>query len=417
MAKEPMDVAALKRLAKRNAKGNGTPLWIELDSLAIKAGYQNWSVLTNNQTELTENETADQFVLPVYLRFGGLDREIPVDSVQLVVDPRARKTSFPWRALLVYVPAPGVAAIMADVRIDIYGEKNRVSADIDTALMESSANGRSVLVDERWPLFTWFVTDEDYLQFAGHGYWRAEQVLRSVNDLTFARATGYKPAWYDVLSHAALFEDPTEGGGYLSDEQDYAITMFRSSGFKRGSDGQRVASRLSKIEPGKRHAHAFQRWVADSLKVLFPSGLVRVRLNPNGQNAVRRDIVATNTGHGAFFARLLEDYRSRMVVFEAKNYSKPKPSDFRQVQAYLGAPHYGAVGFLVTHAQTKEIEEASWKQTRAIYNQDGNRKHIIVLPSALLAELLEGLWHGKGRQIDEVMEHWLEDALLRHFGN
>jgi hypothetical protein len=413
MAQKPLNIVALKRLARREATRNGTLLSSELDKLAVKEGYQNWSVLVDNQKKLAERATTDRFIEDVYIRVGKGDRNLPPGSIQLILDEGALERPRPWSAMLVFILDDGRPAITGRVRLDFYHKEGRLSPEIESALLEAANTNSSILVPEHWPFYTWFPRPGDYLQFASHGYWKAEQVLRSVNDLTFGRATGHHPAWYDLQEHNALFENLDDDFGDPDEVLEDVFSFFSGNYFKRGSDGQRLARRLEQIKPGSHHAQAFQQWVADAMTVLFPEGLTRVRLDPNGANPARRDIVATNTRKGSFFGRLRNDYGVSMVVFEAKNYAKPRARDFDQVGGYLNAPHHGSIGFLVTHAPTKVIEEASWEQFRRIYNGDGKRKLVIVLPSAFLVELLDSLWRERRDEASEAMELWI-DALLKH---
>ena len=414
MAKKPLNMVVLKRQARREATQNGTQLSAELDKLAVKEGYQNWSVLADNQKKLAEQTTTDRFIEDVYIRVGKGTRELSPGSIQLIVDERALERPRPWRAMLVIMLDDGSPAIMGDIRLDFYHKEGHLSPEVESALREAANTNSSVLVPADWPFYTWFGRPSGYMTLASHGYWWAEKVLRSVNDLTFGRAAGYRPAWYEMQEHGALFENLDDDFGEPDEGVEHAYEFFGGEYFKRGSAGQRLACRLKQIKPGSHHAKAFQQWVAEALTVLFPEGLTRVRPDPNASSPARRDIVATNTQKGSFFARLRNDYGVSMVVFEAKNYAKPRAADFGQVRGYLSAPHHGSIGFLVTHAPTKVVEEASWEQFRRIYNEDGKRKLVIVLPSAFLVELLDSLWEERRDEAGEAMELWLEDALLKH---
>jgi len=416
MATQPLDLVALKRLANHNVEQNNSVLADELQALADKHREKNWSCLVKSQRRLVQDELADRYVKDVYIRFDKQSPNVPSGAVQLLVKPEAFNKPPPWNAWLTDVSDKGQTRIIATIRLNFDGAKDGLPAEIAEKFKQALAQQENVLVPEHWALFTWFTQEQDYGQFAGHGSWWCEQVLRSVSDLSYARATGYKPAWYEAARHSTLFEDPISSGGTGDDELDYIMSMFRHPAFKRGSDGQRLVERLARIKAGQRHATAFQQWVAEALELLFPDGLTRVRLNPNGKSAIRRDVVANNTGQGAFFSRLLQDYRARTVVFEAKNYTQPKPADFRQVRAYLGAAHHGKIGFLVSHAPTADVSEASWGQVRAIYNEEGSHKLVIVLPSAFLAEMLDKLWRNRPDYAQEAMERWLDDALDKHLG-
>lgn len=417
MATQPLNLVALKRQAKHNAKQNNSVLADELQALAEKHGEKNWSRLDNRQKRLVEDGLADRYTKDVYIRFENRSTHVTPGAVQLLLKPEVLNKPLPWNAWLTDVSDEGQTRIIAKIQLNFDSAKDGLPADVAEKLKQALVQQENVLVPEHWALFTWFTQVQDYVQFAGHGSWWCEQVLRSVNDLTYARATGYEPVWYEEALHSTLFEDPASSGGTGDDDLDYIMGTFCSTGFKRGSDGQRLVERLARIQTGTSHAAAFQQWVADALKALFPDGLTRVRVNPNGKNAKRRDIVANNTGQGAFFGRLLQDYKARTVVFEAKNYTKLKPADFRQVRAYLSAFHHGKIGFLVSHAPTADVSEANWGQVRAIYNEEGSHKLVIVLPSAFLAEMLNILWFKRPEYTEGEMERWLDDVLDKHLGD
>lgn len=356
----------------------------------------------------------DRFVEPVFVRFGKEDQNLPPGAIQLILDDCMLDRPFPWDAKLVADRHEGGRWNIDRVHVEIFFKGEQVPAEIDSVLRAAAVARSAVQVPDHWQLFTWFRRNRDYREFANGGPWRAEQVLRSVGDLVFARATGYKPAWYDVHDHAALFEDPDESDFYVDDDLEDAYVLFGSAEFKRGSDGQRLARRLEQIEPGRFHARAFHHWVAEAIGVLFREGFERIRERANGTGPLQRDIVATNSKKGPFSKRIYDDYDVSMAVFEVKNYEEPESSDFAQVERYLGANHFGSLGFLVVHAPTKVLSQATWRQTRTSYNRDGKRKLVLVVPSAFLLELLDNLWWDGSGKAQEAMVIWLEDVLLGH---
>lgn len=115
-----------------------------------------------------------------------------------------------------------------------------------------------------------------------------------------------------------------------------------------------------------------------------------------------------------FWDRIWQDYRAREVVFEVKNFMEPKNDDFSKVLAYLGAPQHGAVGFLVTRSKKVEVAAHIWARVRATRPKDGSNKLVLVLPSALLADLLRSIWLGRQDRIDSTMDNWLSEVLRRH---
>ncbi|MCT9681150.1 hypothetical protein, partial [Escherichia coli] len=59
--------------------------------------------------------------------------------------------------------------------------------------------------------------------------------------------------------------------------------------------------------------------------------LTDIKSHPNGNAVQRRDIIGTNGGKSDFWKRVLEDYKTRQVVFDAKNFEELGPSEYRQL--------------------------------------------------------------------------------------
>ena len=56
--------------------------------------------------------------------------------------------------------------------------------------------------------------------------------------------------------------------------------------------------------------------------------------------------------------RIREDYGTRQVVFEVKNFSGLGPQEFRQMLSYLTGD-YGSLGFIVTRDQSIDVQAGS----------------------------------------------------------
>ena len=108
-----------------------------------------------------------------------------------------------------------------------------------------------------------------------------------------------------------------------------------------------VVSNLSAIPVGHEGQSDFETWVFRAVKLLYPGPLSNIELKPNGDAIQRRDVVATNVAQKGFWKRILDDYRSRQIVFEMKNFAEIGPEEFRQLSSYLTG-EYGNFGVLVT---------------------------------------------------------------------
>lgn len=152
-----------------------------------------------------------------------------------------------------------------------------------------------------------------------------------------------------------------------------------------------VMNQLTSIPVGDTGAHQFEEWCEQAIKIVFAGNLRNIALKPNGNSIQRRDIVGTNYAQTPAWKRILEDYQSRQIIFEAKNYTNLVGSDeYRQMLSYL-CNNYGKSGFIVTRAENTDLEkgkELDWM--REIYFNHDHRL-IIKLPAKFLVNLLSKL--------------------------
>jgi len=174
--------------------------------------------------------------------------------------------------------------------------------------------------------------------------------------------------------------------------------------------GQTVEE-LPKIAPGDSHAAAFEDWALRAVKIVFAGSLSNVALHPNGAAVQRRDIIATNCASKGFWRRIFEDYKSRQVVFEIKNYSELTIEDIRQALSYSGR-EYGQIAFLLYRAENEGANERerAWLQEMYAHHQ--------FLPFLFPARLLQRFiskYRGKARP-----DYWqgaMEKRLDTHLRN
>ena len=108
-----------------------------------------------------------------------------------------------------------------------------------------------------------------------------------------------------------------------------------------------IIGELPKIPLGHEGSENFLLWVLNSIKILFAGKLSNIQMKPNEGGIQRRDIVATNLAKSFFWDRILNDFQSRQITFEVKNYEVLKPEDFRQVLSY-STGEYGKFVIIVT---------------------------------------------------------------------
>ncbi len=180
------------------------------------------------------------------------------------------------------------------------------------------------------------------------------------------------------LSQIELKLDEAED---IHDEYDIEVSS-EDIEFRKRKIGALMAE-LNSIPEGREGANAFEHWVRKSLNLLFASNLENMVLHPNKNGLQQRDIVATNLGTTPVWRRILDDYKSRQVIFEVKNYKDLTASDYRQVNTYL-AKEYGRLAFIVCRDINNNVskqKELGW--VREIYQ---NHDKIIIKISSKFIE-------------------------------
>lgn len=170
----------------------------------------------------------------------------------------------------------------------------------------------------------------------------------------------------------------------INDEYDIEVTSISDDQRK-----QRIGSLLEEVKhisEGKTGAYDFESWVLKALKIVFAGSLTNIEAHPNKNALQQRDMVATNLGESAFWMRVLQDYKSRQVIFEVKNYRELGATDYRQVNSYL-ANDYGNIAFIICRDFDNNLskgKELNW--TRELFSE--HRKIVIKLSFKFLEKHL-----------------------------
>lgn len=113
-------------------------------------------------------------------------------------------------------------------------------------------------------------------------------------------------------------------------------------------------SQLDQIQEGNEGDLDFESWCHKAIRICFAKSLRNVELKANKLARLRRDVVATNLGESGAWKRIREDYGTRQVTFEIKNYKGIAAADYQQVQSYLSG-EYGRLAFIVTRDDTVDL--------------------------------------------------------------
>ena len=138
---------------------------------------------------------------------------------------------------------------------------------------------------------------------------------------------------------------------------------------------------IDQIPDGREGAKQYEDWVLRVTKILFSQSINNLELHPNGNGTNRRDIVGTITAPKGFWQRINNDYNTRQIIFEAKNYEDLKLEDFRQMVSYLTGT-YGDFGILVPRREFEapRSQEIEWIKTCWLEN----KKMIFIISSETL---------------------------------
>ncbi|MEQ1867409.1 MAG: hypothetical protein ABL996_22455, partial [Micropepsaceae bacterium] len=150
-----------------------------------------------------------------------------------------------------------------------------------------------------------------------------------------------------------------------------------------------LISQLEAIPEGPQGDSDYESWCHKALRICFAKSLRNVELKPNRLARQRRDVVATNLGERGAWKRIRDDYGTRQVCFEVKNYKGISAADYQQIQSYLGG-EYGRLAFAVTRDDSVDLfagRDVEW--VRDMYMK--HKILVIKLTGTYLKKLLHKL--------------------------
>jgi len=214
------------------------------------------------------------------------------------------------------------------------------------------------------------------------------------------------PCYWNALG----IQDETpgeEGSEEIFDE--YEITISSQVKEQRKLNIGRMISELNQIEPGADDAALFEDWCKRAIDLISARRLTNVQLKPNGNASSRRDIVATNNATEGFWRRVREDYASRQVVFEVKNYERLGMEEYRQANSYL-VNEYGKFALIICRDKQKELSKgADLDAFREFYQL--HHSMIVKVTASFIVALLSKL---RSPQKYDATDEQLEKHLDNH---
>jgi hypothetical protein len=217
------------------------------------------------------------------------------------------------------------------------------------------------------------------------------------------------PCYWNALNVQAEAMEP----GTAEDIYDeYEIVVSSQTKELREQIIGRLMSEITTIEMGLENAAEFEGWCKRSIELIFPGDLSNVTLKANGNSSARRDIVATNQAIKGFWKRIRDDYGTRMVVFEIKNYEKLGIDEYRQAHSYLGK-EYGKFAIIICRDKMKELsKEAELGAFKEFYHKDA--VILKVTASALLQALSKIRSPQKFDAADEMFSRHLDSHITMY---
>jgi hypothetical protein len=192
---------------------------------------------------------------------------------------------------------------------------------------------------------------------------------------------------------------------------EYDIEVSSETPEIRNAKIRELIAQLAAIEEGTAGACEFELWCQKAIRICFAKGLRNVELKPNKLARSRRDVVATNLGEGNAWRRIYEDYKTRQVTFEIKNYKGLDAADYQQVQSYLTGD-YGRLAFVVTRDDSVDLyknRDVDW--VRELFAT--HHVLIIKLTGKFLSNLLHKLRNPQKHDAVNDAVHRLLDTYTR----
>ena len=151
----------------------------------------------------------------------------------------------------------------------------------------------------------------------------------------------------------------------------------------------RLPEELVGIQKGLKGCRDFETWALRAIRVLFSGTMSNIEFKPNPANALnQRDIVGTNLTTTNFWRRVHEDYHSRQIIFECKNYDEITPEDFRQVLDYTSGD-YGNFVIILRRGKGEALTDNEKDRIRSMFHE--HKRLVMILPESLLVLCIKKL--------------------------
>lgn len=214
------------------------------------------------------------------------------------------------------------------------------------------------------------------------------------------------PCYWEALN---VGEESLSQGDAESIYDEYEIAIRSESSDQRKHVLGQLMTQYNSIPEGSVGASEFEVWCKRAVEICFAGHLDNVELRANAGAVQRRDIVATNQSQSGVWYRVLNDYKSRLVVFEVKNFDSIGIEEFRQVHSYLDR-EYGKFGIIVCRDSEFGLRKGAELEAFREFYLKGFV--IIKLPASQLVTILSKLRSPEkvdagSKALDKILDHYL----------
>ena len=205
----------------------------------------------------------------------------------------------------------------------------------------------------------------------------------SISDLPGNRRVAVHPCYWKALD---IRKGDVSTDVLLEIHDDYEVRPTDTALALRNRQLGRLIADLTDVPHGPAGALDFESWMLRTCRILFSGQLSNFELHPTTGGVQIRDVVATNIAESGFWKRVIEDYKSRQVVFELKNFENLSIDDFRQSLSYSGR-QYGRFVIIVHRSDAEGVDHKVRAWAKEFWDQ--HETLVMTIPTVVLVRCIK----------------------------
>lgn len=222
----------------------------------------------------------------------------------------------------------------------------------------------------------------------------------------------FRAQWDSITSAAALYRSGPPPSPNVNDRKstpsdDINNEREHPEVHTAPSRGKKISDEVSLVKAGKDGASAFEKICAKALQYIFEDDLTAWLEQPVSDTGLNRyDMIARIVSIEGFWTALVQDYRTRYVIFEFKNYEKPiKQTQIYTTEKYLYPAAMRSTAIILSR---EGADDNALAATRGALRESG--KLILNISVAELKEML--LQKDKGKSASDALAVKLDQMLV-----